>query len=1044
MASTYERNKGFLADASPDQLAKALIASHQLLAQLEISNLKSADARDIARLKGQLGARKDAQAFASKMLEIEAKFDLAKLKEAAALERQAVKSLTDYEVKFARPYDKIVQEAEAREGRSYASYERKFANVLGTLFQRSTLPSMQFDRTDPRYLKTFEIAVVKADPEGRYFKWTQDPSTKEIRIAGLTTAGEKFIGTPVPGVPGKFDPTTVAGKNLLSNYSEYADKRSRYDQATSKAKLLIQNAEKQRELAESPRLSLEAKKEAFGAYQSLMSEAFDLTMKKNNIADIESVQERVNAATRISDTYQSVRGLIDQLIPTITGRGKASSKMGKYIMDPKFREWAKDHGFESIGSGEQLEDKTWRYYPGGDDKEAVALLRKQMEKGKFDYGFMRGSGTGETVQVTLKDGTTLSGERAKRHATDRGNILRIITPEGDVEFINTEEDTQGDVVILEEAPEKKGLRERLMGRRGVSRKERTAELVEQAARDEADILEDVGMVGDKYLQDVAGRYLTQAEYDMRKAEALQAQRVSRVLAKEVDGKLYVTFGGDAYAVDPKGNLTELQDESEATDVLSAEGDPLTIKRGESARYATSSDIVDNKINFDEFVNTETQPELAKAAEEAAAQELSDEALGVRLTDKPGFVSDPMGERAGAAARTPRTYDLPEDPEEPGDDTPVWTPDQLSPQRRVRYNQEIESMRTVLSEQHPDNPQKQAEMLLAFSRGIRPRYMKWSPDELDKRQRRAYDKRLGELKALIAQIPPAKGKPDQQAMMLSEYMPDFNRSFEKLEPGEKPTMKGVEYVASDIVDEVEEAKPAPEPEPAKGEFSEPTDNEEYNDAKAEYLAAHTAFKTLKAKGFTGEGEKAHAAHDAELERLRKVKITEEKELFRVYTRHNTGADIGPYITFVQKQAPEPKPAPEPAAAAPKSYESLSDALFDLKIASHSSEPGRTWYEQMEGELKLTRTPDEARRMTQELMKKEGMDPKLLPAVPKPQTEALRAMVSTPPSDVADDDFMETAEEAVNVDKQKEYYRDPAASLKALEERRKNKKNSEARP
>jgi hypothetical protein len=41
-------------------------------------------------------------------------------------------------------------------------------------------------------------------------------------------------------------------------------------------------------------------------------------------------------------------------------------------------------------------------------------------------------------------------------------------------------------------------------------------------------------------------------------------------------------------------------------------------------------------------------------------------------------------------------------------------------------------------------------------------------------------------------------------------------------------------------------------------------------------------------------------------------------------------------------------------------------------------------------------------------------------------------------------METAEEAVNVDKQKEYYRDPAASLKALEERRKNKKNSEARP
>ena len=952
MASTYERNRDFLSDASPDQLAKTLTALLQTLERLEISKQKSADARDIARLKGQLGARKDAQAFASKMLEIEAKFDLAKLKEAAALERQAVKSLTDYEVKFARPYDKIVQEAEARAGRSYGgSYERKFANVLGTLFQRSTLPSMQFDRTDPRYLKTFEIGVVKADPDGRYFNWTQDPSTKEIRITGLTKDGESFIGTSVPGVPGKFDATTVAGKHLLSNYSEYADRRRRYDQATSKAKSLIQDAEKQRELAESPRLSLEAKKKAFGAYQSLMSEAFDLTMKKNNIADIEAVQERVNAATQISDTYKSVRGLIDKLIPTITGRGKTSSKMGKYIMDPKFREWAKDHGFESIGSGEQLEDKTWRYYPGGDDKEAVALLRKQMEKGKFDYGFMRGSGTGETVQVTLKDGTTLSGERAKRHATDRGNILRIITPEGDVEFINTEEDIQGDVVILEEAPEKKGLRERLMGRRGVSRKERTAELVEQAARGEADILEDVGMVGDKYLQDVAGRYLTQAEYDMRKAEALQAQRVSRVLAKEVDGKLYVTFGEDAYAVDPKGNLTKLEDEAEATAVLSAEGDPLTIKSGESARYATSSDIVDNKINFDEFVNTERQPELAKAAEEAAAQELSDEALGVRLTDKPGFVSDPMGERAGVAARTPRTYDLPEDPEDPEDDTPVWTPDQLSPQRRVRYNQEIESMRTVLSEQHPDNPQKQAEMLVAFSRGIRPRYMKWSPDELDNKQRRAYDELKSKLEELVREMPfeNAKDAPGQRALLIADKMKEVDRSFEKLKPGDKPTMKGVEYVAPDIVDEVEEAKPAP----------------------------------------------------------------------------------------------APKPAPKPAAAAPKSYKSLSDALSDLKIASHSSEPGRTWYEQMEGKLKLTRAPDEARRMTQELMKKEGMDPKLLPAVPKPQTEALRALVSTPPSDVVDDDFMETAEEAVTVPIG--FYRDPAASLKALEERRKkDKKEPGARP
>tara|TARA_R110001592_G_scaffold16196_2_gene69183 strand:- start:3581 stop:6532 length:2952 start_codon:yes stop_codon:yes gene_type:complete len=763
MASTYDKNAATIEGLSGSDRWKYLAMMSGTLERLENQKAKSADVRDKAMLESQLKMRKGAQDFNIEMQKIDAANARARLAAAAKIESTALKSVEDYATKYAKPYSRIEDAAEAR-GREHATPGRsRFGTVMGVLIQRATAASgMTFDKYNPKFLRTFESVVAVADPAGEFF----DRDDKTGEVTGLTAKGKSLVGVHVPG-DASFATQTIAGNAIETLWDDYKSLNTTFKKQTADGKAAYDKAQ-------------ELKKQALGAtngsarqlalvksYGDYMEQSFGMTFQAYNIGDMESVQKRVNSATDTSTTYRMVKGLMEKLAAETLGSGPKSSKMGEAIMRPKFQQWAKDHGFESIGTGTQDKDGEWSYIEGGDDEAAMKLYIAQRKKSKFNYGFMRNAGTGETVQVTLKDGSTLSGERAKVHSSDRPNILRIITSAGDVEFINTSEDIDGDVIILEDAPDKKGIRERIMGRRGVRQKEKTALLVEEAARDSEGLLEDAAMVGEQYILDKSGRYLSQDEYDKRGEAVLKAQRRGQAKMIEVEGKTYLYADGEVYAVSAgRGKtvkVTLVDDEALVTAVMSTKGKPLLIKDGESARYGTKADFIDGDLKLDSVINPddEAYASLSEAAEEVLKSSVTPESLGARLTDKPEATSESRGARSSAAATTAPDAGIAEDPVEP----------------------EIEA---------PAKP---------FSRA-----------DLDKRQGKAYDKRLGELKGLIAQLPSAKDNPEQQALILQEYMTDFNLSFSKLKKGDKPTMTGVEYIAPGIVEEVEEETPAPKPVP----------------------------------------------------------------------------------------------------------------------------------------------------------------------------------------------------------------------------------------
>ena len=699
MASTYDQNATAIAALSEGDKWKYLTQMSLALERLEKSVRSSADVRDKSMLESQLKMRKHAQDFTVAMQKIDAANARARLAAAAKIEATAIKSVEDYATKYAHPYDKIVQAAQDRGRRHATPGKARLGNLMGVLIQRATAPGMGFDRNNPKFLKTFEAVVAEADPAGEYF--TYDKATG--KVTGFTQAGRALTGITPPD-DGLFATQTIAGTAIGKLWDDYKVRKQKFEEQTRDGKATLDKAESLRQQAEkatdpNTRLRL------VQAYQKHMQQYFGMAFNQYSIGDLTSVQKRINAATDTSSTYTLVKGLMEKLAKEALGTGPKASKLAEWVMRPKFQQWAKDHGFESIGTGTQDKDGTWSYLKGGDDTAAFTLYKAQQKKGKFNYGFMRNAGTGETVQVTLKDGTTLSGERAKVHAGDPKDILRIITPEGDVEFINTSEDIEGDVVILKEAPEKMGVREKIMGRRGVRQKDETARLVEEAAKDREGILEDVAMVGEQYVQDKSGRYLSQDEYGKRKEAVLEGQRTGHATMHDVDEKPYLVVGDEVYRVDveqlKKGKIVVKlvpADEkgkdgksSLVADVKAIKGAPLLIKDGESARYGTKADFIDGKLKTIDTVDPagKEHGRLSKAAEKLFTASVTPKVLGVRLSDDPGYVEGrAMGPRSGVTARTPRVVEhLPEDPVEPKVVVPAkpWSPDDLDKEQKKAYD-----------------------------------------------------------------------------------------------------------------------------------------------------------------------------------------------------------------------------------------------------------------------------------------------------------------------------------------------------------------------
>ena len=828
MASTYDKSKSTLQNASPDQLIKLAQVLFQIRDRLERNVMDSADVRDRSMLEGQLKTRKNSQDFNIALRQINAANARAQLAAASKIEATALKSVEDYATKYAVPNSRIEEAAKSRARENSSPGRTRFGNVIGVLIQRANISGMTYDRYNPQFLKTFESVVAEADPDldgdGRGEFFIRNPRTGEV--TGLTTEGRNLLGSFSHDITDSesFSAHTIAGDAIESLWSDYRGRKDVFNNRTAEGKAAYDKAQelKKKAMAETDGSSNQVK--LVKAYGDAMGDYFNLSFEANQIGDLESVQRRVNSATDKSTTYRSVSSLLDQLIPGLVGKGPQSSKMGMYVSNPKFRQWAKDHGFESIGTGEQNKDGTWSYDRGGDDEKAFKLYIAQRKKSKFNYGFMRNAGTGETVQVTLKDGTTLSGERAKVHAGDPKDILRIITPEGDVEFINTDEDIEGDVVILKDAPEKKGIRERIMGRRGVRQKDETAALVDAAAEGAEGILEDVATVGEQYVQDKSGRYLSQDEYDKRREAVIQGQRSGHATMREVvsgkDTEGYLVVGDRVFRMgDKRGSLvfTEVTDTEEKDAALAAKPIRTAIKTKDGARHITEGDI-EAGIKLTDFVTDPAEGTDEKEASEANAlldkietdfvASATPEALGVRLSDTPGYVSEDRGERAGVTARTPQTQDLPEDPVEPGDIAPTptkpWSPDDLDEDQKDAYDAVIARINNTYKAPPGFDPKQLGRLEDKQKRAAR-HSTRLDPGETQE---------LNRLRSAAQQV-------KQRGIDIDTAVAVLNKLYSPLIPGEEvpdEDVLGAEFGGRQISLE-DAAPPPPPPEPPKGLLSE---------------------------------------------------------------------------------------------------------------------------------------------------------------------------------------------------------------------------------
>jgi hypothetical protein len=693
MGSSYREAEGVLKSLSMAEQLKYRIEAIKILRDLE-NNAHSVSARrDLGILKGQLALNKNIQDFKAKLVETKGRNLRQVLQSATELEKQAVKSKADYALKYAAQYDQVVQEAENRRRTSglatgLTGNRGQFATVMGPLHTRLTAPGMRFDRNDPKFLKTYRAVVDVADPQGEYIKFDTDGK------AILTQAGAQLTGIQ----PVRYDdPTTgeavtVTGQAIIDRMNEYNERQELFVRQTADGEAELQKANSFKEQAESllNKGNDTAAREAVEQYKESMEKYFLLTKQQYNIGDMEEVQSQIGESMARSRAYQEALKMLGPGMP----KGADMNKRAQMIGDPEFQAWAEDHGFESLGEAKKRPDGTWQYTPGGDDIAAMRLYYRQSKRQKFNYGPFRRVGTDEFISVKLEDGTKLSGERMRRHATDPYGAIRVNTKDG-IRILRPDE-IQGEVRIVKEGPQKVGLRQRRLARRAARKEPEVREAVATATELEAP-LEDLAREGEKYVVGPQG-YLDPATYQaIREGEQRKramAQPSARAVGEGDNARYFIVHGKKVYKVDPRqlqrGKFQVAEIKSDDADhglALKADREPIAIRTEDGARYLTAEDLgkpfsADQLIleqdaldieDKDQRVAAEADNALLRGLPAQLGKSLTPKDLGLEIADDPPgeFSPGEITETAGVTFRRPA--ELFEDDEDPVEALPETLP-----------------------------------------------------------------------------------------------------------------------------------------------------------------------------------------------------------------------------------------------------------------------------------------------------------------------------------------------------------------------------------
>ena len=318
--------------------------------------------------------------------------------------------------------------------------------------------------------------------------------------------------------------------------------------------------------------------------------------------------------------------------------------LAKGIGNSGFRAWAADHGFDRLGSvgfDEEGNIDVSTYRRGGDDVAALLAWKNQSMRRPGEFG-LKNVWSGEVWRVELKDGTSVTGRRMKRHAADPMGSIRIAT-EGGARLITPEDASQAE--ILERPAYKPSRADRRAKRKYRQEKNKYARLdaTSRFLAGEQDI-EDLAMVGTDYIVDPN----TNRAVRIDEFEAAQSQaRRNRIFSADIDDASYIVDPATAkiYAVSAEGisEVTDATQRGVLLDKLPADGGlDVLAKEVDGVVSLLSQEDLSALIAGEfrgELYTPRTDPDKSEAIEGATINALTPEGLG--FTREPEVPATPM-------------------------------------------------------------------------------------------------------------------------------------------------------------------------------------------------------------------------------------------------------------------------------------------------------------------------------------------------------------------------------------------------------------------
>lgn len=349
------------------------------------------------------------------------------------------------------------------------------------------------------------------------------------------------------------------------------------------------------------------------------------------------VRKRTHRAAKKAVAYAESKLSVDEQDEVREGLAKGIGNSG-------FRAWAADHGFDRLGSvgfDEEGNLDVSTYRQGGDDVAALLAWKEQSMRRPGEFG-LKNVWSGEVWSIQLKDGTTVTGDRMKRHAADPMGAIRIATEDG-ARLIRTED---ADYAEIRERKAYKQTRADRKAKRKYQRQKGKYARLDATSRLLAgeQNIEDLAMVGTDYIVDPN----TNRAVRIDEFEAAQSQaRRNRIFSADVDGTDYIVDPVTAkiYAVSSEG-ISEVTDATQrgvllekippdgGLDVLAKEVDGVVSLLSQEDLSA----LIAGEFRG-ELYTPRTDPDKSKAIEGATINALTPEGLG--FTREPEVPATPV-------------------------------------------------------------------------------------------------------------------------------------------------------------------------------------------------------------------------------------------------------------------------------------------------------------------------------------------------------------------------------------------------------------------